>query len=102
MTEQHRHCKCGAIYRRTKAMAPRREMNSFECLVCGETMESWNTAWVPTYRLSSARCVNPVSRDHAGVAEDPTMRLTSTPSCLLPGQWLVRAGVRILPAGSAA
>jgi hypothetical protein len=32
-------------------MAPRREVNSFECSACGVTMESWNTAWVPTYRL---------------------------------------------------
>jgi hypothetical protein len=51
MIEQDRHCKCGAIYRRTEAMAPRREMNSFEGSVCGATMESWNAAWVPTYRL---------------------------------------------------
>jgi len=26
-------------------MAPSRELNSFECSVCGETMESWNSAW---------------------------------------------------------
>jgi hypothetical protein len=32
-------------------MASRREMSSFECSVCGATLESWNTAWVPTYRL---------------------------------------------------
>jgi hypothetical protein len=23
----------------------------FECSVCGATMESWKTAWVPSYRL---------------------------------------------------
>ena len=62
--QQHRHCKCGAVYRRTESMAPRREMSSFECAVCGETMETWNTARVPTFKLiagpvrpqSSARC----------------------------------------------
>ena len=32
-------------------MASGREINSFECSVCGATIESWNTAWVPTYRL---------------------------------------------------
>jgi hypothetical protein len=32
-------------------MASRREMNSFECKVCGATMETWNTAWVPSYRM---------------------------------------------------
>jgi hypothetical protein len=51
MDDQHRHCKCGAVYRRTEAMAESREINSFACLHCGETLESWNSAWVPTYRL---------------------------------------------------
>jgi hypothetical protein len=51
MDEQHRKCRCGAIYHRTHAMASRREMSSFECSVCGATLDSWNTAWVPTYRL---------------------------------------------------
>jgi hypothetical protein len=47
----HRSCNCGAVYSRTEAMAPNRQIASFECAVCGATMESWNTAWVPTYRL---------------------------------------------------
>jgi predicted SprT family Zn-dependent metalloprotease len=51
MNDQHRKCQCGAVYNRTESMAPRREMSSFECKGCGTTMESWNTAWVPTYRL---------------------------------------------------
>jgi hypothetical protein len=51
MDNQHCKCPCGAIYHRTHAMAPRREMNSFECSVCDTTLETWNTAWVPTYRL---------------------------------------------------
>jgi hypothetical protein len=42
---------CGAVYRRTEALAVAREIDSFVCAVCGATMESWNTAWVPTYRL---------------------------------------------------
>jgi hypothetical protein len=28
-----------------------REIASFECGVCGATLETWNTAWVPSYRL---------------------------------------------------
>jgi hypothetical protein len=32
-------------------MAPVREIASFECSVCGSTLENWNSAWVPTYRL---------------------------------------------------
>ena len=47
----HRSCTCGAVYRRTEAMAPVREIASFECSVCGLTLENWNSAWVPTYRL---------------------------------------------------
>jgi hypothetical protein len=35
----------------TESMAERREVNSFECIHCRETLESWNSACVPTYRL---------------------------------------------------
>ena len=51
MIEKQRHCRCGAIYLRTEAMAPSREIDSFECTACGATLETWDTAWVPTYRL---------------------------------------------------
>jgi hypothetical protein len=47
----HRSCQCGAVYSRVESMAPGRQIASFECAVCGTTLESWNTAWVPTYRL---------------------------------------------------
>jgi hypothetical protein len=47
----HRACQCGAIYSRTESMAPGRQIASFECSICSKTMETWNTAWVPTYRL---------------------------------------------------
>jgi hypothetical protein len=45
---QHRHCKCGAVYRRTESTAKSREINSFGCSVCGKTMETWKTACVPS------------------------------------------------------
>jgi len=48
---RHRTCKCGAVYNRTESMAASRQISSFECSVCGATLESWNSAWVPTYRL---------------------------------------------------
>jgi hypothetical protein len=32
-------------------MASAREESSFACAVCGETLESWNSAWVPTFKL---------------------------------------------------
>jgi len=51
MIEKQRRCRCGAIYHRTEAMAPSREIDSFECTACGATLEKWDTAWVPTYRL---------------------------------------------------
>jgi hypothetical protein len=40
-------------------MAPRREMNSYKCAHCGDTLESWNSAWVPTYRLVVGPIVKP-------------------------------------------
>ena len=51
MIEKQRQCRCGAIYHRTEAMAPSREIDSFECTACGVTLETWDTAWVPSYRL---------------------------------------------------
>ena len=40
-------------------MAPSREIDSFECKACGTTLETWNTAWVPTYRLIAAPAIKP-------------------------------------------
>jgi stage III sporulation protein SpoIIIAA len=51
MTSGHRTCVCGAVYRRTESLSATREVDSFACAVCGAIMESWNTAWVPAYRL---------------------------------------------------
>jgi hypothetical protein len=42
-------------------MAASREVNSFECSVCGDTIETWNSAWVPTYSLIAGP-VRPSSR----------------------------------------
>jgi hypothetical protein len=46
-----RTCECGAIYVRNEQMAPAREINSYQCVSCDRTLESWNSAWVPVYRL---------------------------------------------------
>jgi hypothetical protein len=51
MARGNRMCKCGAIYRRTEAVIEAREIDCFACEVCGVTLESWNSAYVPTYRL---------------------------------------------------
>jgi hypothetical protein len=63
VTEKQRQCRCGAIYHRTEAMASSREIDSFECVVCGTTLETWATAWVPTYRLVSAPEAKPDAED---------------------------------------
>jgi len=40
-------------YNRSEAMAPSREIGSFECAVCGVTIEAWNAAWCPCRLLYS-------------------------------------------------
>jgi hypothetical protein len=47
----HRSCKCGAVYDRSEHIVEAREISSFECAVCGATIENWNSAWVPRYRF---------------------------------------------------
>src|SRR5216684_6005600 len=39
------------FYDRSEHIAEAREISSFECAVCGETIENWNSAWVPRYRF---------------------------------------------------
>ena len=51
MESHHRTCRCRAVYSRTESIAPAREISSFECLLCGATLETWNSAWVPTYKF---------------------------------------------------
>ena len=47
------------MYHRTEAMAPSREIDSFECTACGVTLENWDTAWVPTYRRIAEPAAKP-------------------------------------------
>jgi hypothetical protein len=71
MTEKQRQCRCGAIYHRTEAMAPSREIDSFECTACGATLENWDTAWVPTYRLIAKAAIG-ITEPAIGIAEPAT------------------------------
>jgi hypothetical protein len=50
----------GPVYRRTEKMAPSCEMSTFECSHCSETLESWNSAWVPSYQLVIGPSIKPV------------------------------------------
>jgi len=62
MQDSHqRYCQCGAVYERSEGMAPARQISSFECSVCGTTMETWNTAWVPTYKFLAGPVRTPKS-----------------------------------------
>ena len=36
----HRSCKCGAVFDRSEHIAEAREISSFECAVCGATIEN--------------------------------------------------------------
>jgi stage III sporulation protein SpoIIIAA len=45
MIGAHRTCKCGAVYDRSEHILEAREISSFECAVCGATIENWNSAW---------------------------------------------------------
>jgi hypothetical protein len=38
-------------------MAPERQISRFERAVCDATLETWNTAWVPSYQLVPVRGV---------------------------------------------
>ncbi len=62
MAADTRTCACGAVYRRTESIAVMREIDCFDCVVCGATLESWNTAWIPTFRL----VIGPVRKPDLG------------------------------------
>jgi hypothetical protein len=67
----HRSCECGAVYDRSEHIAEAREISSFECVVCGRTIENWNSAWVPRYRFIACPAT-----------EIRMTRMTTTPNAL--------------------
>jgi hypothetical protein len=63
----------GAVYDRSEHMIAEREISSFECAVCGKTIENWNSAWVSSisiHCLSSYGC-KMTERDLERFAEGP-------------------------------
>jgi len=57
----YRSCKCRAVYDRSEHIVEEREISSFECAVCGKTIENWNSAWVPRYRFVACPLGNPMT-----------------------------------------
>jgi hypothetical protein len=71
MEAHNRKCPCGAVYCRTESIAASRKVSSFECAVCGTTLETWNTAWVPTYRLVAGPVKLQNDLEAAGLGSQP-------------------------------
>jgi hypothetical protein len=44
-------CKCGAVYERTEEKVIFRDQDSFQCRLCGETLETWSSSRIPVFRL---------------------------------------------------
>jgi predicted Zn finger-like uncharacterized protein len=42
---------CGALYSVTRARLSNRESNVAKCVVCLQTMDTWDSTDVPTYKL---------------------------------------------------
>lgn len=56
MSSVHRACKCGAVYDRSEHIVEQREISSFECAVCGATIENWKLglgSTISVYRPSN-------------------------------------------------
>jgi hypothetical protein len=71
----HRSCECGAVYDRSEHIGEAREISSFECVVCGKTIENWNSAWVPRYRFIACparESDNHTKRPDRSLASSPT------------------------------
>jgi hypothetical protein len=71
MSVAYRTCKCGAVYDRSEHIAEAREISSFECAVCGATIENWNSAWVPRYRFIACPAREAELTDHPKRPRDP-------------------------------
>ena len=45
-------CNCGAIYERTEEKLTFRDKDLFQCLCCGNTIESWSGSRIPRFLLT--------------------------------------------------
>ena len=53
MATSQRICQCGAVYERTETHEATVEAGSFDCPVCGHTLEVFSDMSAPRYRLLS-------------------------------------------------
>jgi hypothetical protein len=44
-------CSCGAVYERETHKLQYRDHDSYECRICGETLETWNGSVIPEFKL---------------------------------------------------
>jgi hypothetical protein len=44
-------CDCGAVYERTEEKVIFRDIDAFECLSCGKTLEIWSSSRIPLFKL---------------------------------------------------
>jgi hypothetical protein len=48
-------CKeCGSIYEVAVTRMPIKDRDSFECEICGSTMRTWSSTYVPSFELKMA------------------------------------------------
>ena len=43
--------KCGAVYEKKVHRIPMKDVDSFNCVTCGELIDRWNSTHVPNYTL---------------------------------------------------
>jgi hypothetical protein len=77
-------------------MAPSREIDSFECTACGATLETWDTAWVPTYRLIAAPAIG-IAAPATGIAQPATGITAPAIKPEEPADPLAQSGKAIAP-----
>ena len=48
--------KCGSVYEREyRTRLPAKDRDSYECDVCGQTIDRWNSTSIPSFKLVERR-----------------------------------------------
>lgn len=51
--------KCGARYRKTVMRFPMRDKDHFDCNICGDRMDQWNSTECPAYEFLGRKIEGP-------------------------------------------